>query len=136
VLALVELAERPEVDPAAAEALVLPDLVEVEQERLCRRPAVAPLGTREYGPRALESLPARPRDAVGEADEVVRLAPPLAEAEGRELGQAVVVAGVIGAALVGRRRRRRRTDSCPLRVRRAPTRTLLAESLKLLAKGT
>ena len=63
-------------------------------------------------------------------------------AKGGEVGigrvdrEAVVVAGVIGAALVGRRLPRHRTSGGPLRARRTPARTLLAKLLELLAKGT
>ncbi len=135
MLALVELAERPEVDPRAAEALGLPDLVEVEEERLCRRPAVAPLGAREHGPRPLEALPTGPRDTVGEVDQLIRLAPALAESERRELGQAVVVPSVIGTVIAFQWANGQLPRSCSI-VPRLRSDPLLSELLELFVERT
>ena len=96
VLALVEVAERTEVDPRPAKALRLPDLVQIEEQRLRRRSAVTPSRAWINRPGPIERLlrTAGLGDGVGEADEVGLCAAPLAEPEGGKLGKAVLVARI------------------------------------------
>ena len=114
VAAAQEPAQGAKGDAVAREALLLPELEEVEQQRMGGGPT--PAEPRSVGrPLAHHGLAVPPQDLVGVV-ETIGAGPevPLAKAEGRKLGQVAVVTRVPGNGVRADRRWLRAAPSCGL----------------------